>query len=128
MLGGWMSVLNEALEFLGLAAGSKTHNDSYELVMPRTRKEQRELADAMRELPDRFAGRVPAHVLEQIRVAAAAGQWERAVDELISALHARGEVTSDQEHEKLRAVLRALDMPGERLDALMGDRRTMSQS
>jgi hypothetical protein len=52
-----MSVLNEALEYLGMASGSNTYNGPHEVVMPRTRKEQRELAEAMRQLPHRLADR-----------------------------------------------------------------------
>lgn len=45
---------------------------------------------------------------------------EGGVDELITALHARAEAVTDQECEQLRAVLEALEMPGERADALLG--------
>jgi hypothetical protein len=72
----------------------------------------------MRQLPVRFADRVPAHTLKQVSHAAAAGRWEQAVDKLIRELQARGEKISDQEHEKLRALLQTLNMPAARLDAL----------
>lgn len=121
---GRMNMLNEALEFLGLGTDSDTHGGPYKLIMPRTREEQRELAEAMRQLPGRFADRVPAHALDQVNIAAAAGRWEQAVDKLISALHDCGEAITDQEHDKLHAVLQALDMPGERLHASMGHRTT----
>jgi hypothetical protein len=84
----------------------------------RTRKEQRELADAMRRLPDRFADRLPARTVEQVRGAAAAGRWEHAVDELIIALQARAEAVTVEEREHLRHVLKALEMPDEPVDAL----------
>ncbi|GAB2807364.1 hypothetical protein GCM10027176_10560 [Actinoallomurus bryophytorum] len=121
-----MSVLDEALEFLGLSARSNTH-DPYELAMPGTRTEQRELAEAMRRLPGRFAGRVSAQVREQVNAAAAAGRWEQAVDRLVTALRASGEVLSDQEHELLGAVLQALNMSGERLDALTRRQNALAQ-
>lgn len=114
-----MSVLSEALEYLGLAAGSKVPGGRYEVQMARTRKEQRALASAMRALPGRFADRLSARTVEQVRAAAAAGQWEQAVDELIIALHTRAEAITDQEREELHAVLEALEMPAERADALL---------
>jgi hypothetical protein len=114
-----MSVLSEALEFLGLAADSDASAGRYELRVARTRKEQRELAEAMRGLPGRFADRLSARTVEQVRGAAAAGRWEQAIDELIMALDTRAEMVTDQEREELRAVLEALDMPGEQVDALL---------
>ena len=116
--GDGMGVLGEALEFLGLTEDSRVGNGRYELVITKTRKEQRELAATMRRLPDRFADRLSAQDLQQVRGAAAAGQWERAIDELITALHARSEAVTGQECEELRAVLEALAMPAERIDAV----------
>jgi hypothetical protein len=115
-----MSVLSEALEFLGLAAGTPTSGDRYEYRLARTREEQRALAEAMRGLPMRFADRLPAQTTQRIRDAAARGHWEHAVDELISALHARGEAVTAEERDRLRALLEALDMPGERVETLLG--------
>jgi hypothetical protein len=71
-----MSVLSEALEFLGLAEGSKVRNVRYESGMAKPRKEQRELAEAMRR-PARYADGPPARTLEKIKSAAASGQWRR---------------------------------------------------
>jgi thioredoxin-like negative regulator of GroEL len=115
-----MSVLHEALEFLGLAAGSGAPNDQCELRMARTRQEQRELTERMRQLPASFGDRLSIRTLATVRRSAAAGQWEKAVDKLITALHARGEAVSVEEREELLAVLRALDMPRERADGLSG--------
>jgi hypothetical protein len=115
-----MSVLHEALEFLGLAAGSGAPSDQYELKMATTREEQRELAERMRQLPGRFSGRLSARTLAEVRRSAAAGQWEKAVNKLITALHARGEAVSVEEREELLALLRDLDMPRERVDGLSG--------
>jgi hypothetical protein len=113
-----MSVLNEALEFLGLAGGSNRYARR-DTGTTRTRQEQRELAEAMRALPGRYVGRLPARTLEQITAAAAAGHWEQAVDELITALHARAEAITTDELEGLRAVLDALNMTREHLDTLL---------
>jgi hypothetical protein len=60
-----MSVLSEALEFLGLTEGSKAWNVRYGSGMARPRKEQRELAEAMRRRPDRYADRLPARTVER---------------------------------------------------------------
>jgi hypothetical protein len=46
-------------------------------------------AEVVRQMPGRYAGRLSARALEEITGAAAAGQWEKAIDQLIMALHAR---------------------------------------
>jgi len=112
-------VLSEALEFLGLAGGAEAGANRSVRVQARTREEQRELAEAMRGLPGCFADRLSARAVEEVRSAAAAGRWEQAVDELIIALHARAEAITDQERGELCAVLAALDMPVERVEALL---------
>jgi DNA transposition AAA+ family ATPase len=117
-----MSVLSEALEFLGLVEGSKARNVRYGSGMAKPRKEQRELAETMRRLPARYADRLPARTLEKIKGAAASGQWEKAVDRLVTALHARAEAVTTVEREELRAVLEALNMPVERVDNLVVER------
>ena len=114
-----MNVLNEALELLGLAGGSNERPERNELAMARTRNEQRELAERMRRLPGRFADRLSARTLKQVTDAAAAGRWEQAVDELITALRVRAEAVTDRERAELHAVLEALSMPVERVDALL---------
>jgi hypothetical protein len=63
-------------------------------------------------------GRTSACALERI-TGAAAGRWEEAIDELITVLHARAEAVTRTEHDELRAVLGALNMPGEHLDHLL---------
>ena len=73
----------------------------------------------MRALPGRFANRLSAPALERIVSAAAAGRWEEAVKELITALHARAELVTVKEHQELRDVLEALSMAGERLETLL---------
>lgn len=101
-----MSVLNEALQVLGLAPGAARYCGPAPCAS-RPRQEQRELAATMRALPGRFADRLSASALERITGAAAAGRWEEAVDELITALHTRAEAVTDQERDELRAVLEA---------------------
>jgi len=114
-----MSVLSEALQLLGLAGGANRYRGPAPCT-DRPRHEQRELAATMRRLPGRFADRLSACALEQVTSAAAAGRWAEAVDDLITALHARAEAVTDQERVELRAVLEALEMPAERADALLG--------
>jgi hypothetical protein len=48
----------------------------------------------MRRLPGGLADGLAARIVEQVRRAAAAGRWEQAVEELIAALHARGEAVT----------------------------------
>jgi hypothetical protein len=113
-----MSVFTEALELLGLAGGS-TRYRRQESGMATTRQEQRELAETMRALPGRFADRLSARTLQQVTGAAAAGQWEEAVEELIIALQTRAEMVTRAEREELCAVLEALNMSREHLDVLL---------
>jgi hypothetical protein len=103
-----MSVLNEALGVLGPAGDS---NGRYEPGMAKPRKEQRDLAEAMRQLPGHYADRLLARTLQRIIGTAAARQWEKTVDELITALHARAEAVTAAEHDDLHALLNALNMP-----------------
>jgi hypothetical protein len=112
-----MSVLNEALEFLGLT-GDSAPRDRYELRIPSTRKEQRELAATMRRLPGCFAGRLSARTVEQVQAWAATGRWEQAIDELITALHTHDAAVTGVERAELRAALAALDMPTDGIDCL----------
>jgi hypothetical protein len=114
-----MSLLNEALAFLGLTATPAAAADRYESRVPGTRKEQREPAEAMRRMPGLYATRLSARAVEEITAAAAAGQWEKAIDQLITALHARAETITAGELEELRAVLKALNMPTEFLGTLL---------
>ena len=120
-----MGLLNEALAFLGLTADSDARAGRYELTVPRARAEQRELAEAMRRMPGRYANRLSAQAASGITAAAAAGQWEKAIDQLTTTLHARAEIITAAEREELCAVLKALNMPSECVDTLLArpDRR-----
>jgi hypothetical protein len=72
----------------------------------------------MRALPGRFASRISASTLRRVTDAAAAGQWEDALEHLMIALHARAAVVTQTEHEELCGVLEALNMPIELADSL----------
>jgi hypothetical protein len=76
------------------------------LTVSKTRAEQRELAEAMRRMPGCYAARLSARSIEEITATAAAGQWENAIDQLITALHARAEIITAAEREELSGVLR----------------------
>jgi hypothetical protein len=93
-----MSVLNEALGVLGPAGDS---NGRYEPGMAKPRKEQRDLAEAMRQLPGRYADRLSARTVQRI-----------------TALHARAEAVTAAERDDLHALLNALNMPVQRVDNL----------
>jgi hypothetical protein len=123
-----VGLLNEALAFLGLTADSAAGAGRYELAVPKTRAEQRELAEAMREIPGRYAARLSARSVEEITATAAAGQWEKAIDQLIIALHARAEIITAGEREELGGVLKVLGMSAECLEALLvhPDHRTIT--
>lgn len=112
-----MAVLAETLVYL--VAGSKIRRRWQGENMSGTRRQQRELAKVMRRLPARYADRLPVRALERITGAAAAGQWETAVDRLIRALRSRAETVTPDERDELRALLEAMDMPGERADTLL---------
>jgi hypothetical protein len=73
----------------------------------------------MRRMPGLYATRLSARAVEEITAAAAAGQWEKAIDQLITALHARAETITAGELEELRAVLKALNMPTECVGTLL---------
>ncbi|WP_433473644.1 hypothetical protein ACQPZP_33235 [Spirillospora sp. CA-142024] len=83
-----------------------------------SRSEQRELAGKMRALPGLHAGRLPARTLERISMLAGAGQWEKAVDQLITSLSSHRETLSSTEHDDLHALAKTLGLPTGRLDAL----------
>lgn len=90
----------------------------YAIAGAPTPEEGRELAEVMRRLPGRYAGRLTPRTLRGIRGAAAAGQWEQALDRLLTALRARSAPVTAGEREELRTVLAALQMPTERVDSL----------
>lgn len=80
--------------------------------------EHRELAQIMRNLPGRYADRLPRRTVNQIQAAAAAGQWEYAVRRLVTRLRWQAAPVNAAERDELRIVLGALDMPGDLADTL----------
>lgn len=84
----------------------------------RSTMEHRELAQIMRNLPGRYADRLPRRTVNQIQAAAAAGQWEYAVRRLVTRLRWQAAPVNAAERDELRIVLGALDMPGDLADTL----------
>ena len=71
----------------------------------------RELAQAIRRLPERFSDRLPDRTLQRISIAASGGQWQQVLDDLIASLHAFNQPVTAEEHDQLRAALEALSLP-----------------
>lgn len=120
-LRGTMAVWEDVRWLVHLARGRRR----YAITALAEPEEIRALAQVMRRLPGRYADRLPPRILRRVGGAAAAGQWEHAVDRLLTALHARSTPVTVAECEELRAVLSALRMPTDRVDMLIvrGDGR-----
>lgn len=112
-----MAVLREAFELVRLAGGSLSRPGRHR-PMVISRMDHRQLAHTIRQMPDRFHGRLPERTLAKISDAAAAGQWEKAVNKLITSLSAYAEPITPDEREEFRTVLTALHMPVRRADTL----------
>ncbi|MGH3392459.1 MAG: hypothetical protein ACRDOO_26625, partial [Actinomadura sp.] len=76
------------------------------------------VAEIMRQLPSRYGDRLTTRTLERIMDAAAAGRWEKAVDQLITALCIHGEPISATERDELGTLVEALGMPSRRIETL----------
>ncbi|CNF62313.1 Uncharacterised protein [Mycobacterium tuberculosis] len=116
-----MAVMEQILRLVGLTdppqpAGVLISGWPPAATMPR--EQQRKLADTMRHLPGRFQDRLPPAVLQRITGAAAAGQWEKAIDHLVMALYMRHAPVTPAERAELRGALRALGIPTRRVDTL----------
>lgn len=117
-----MAVLAEVLWVARLLGGLTTRRRRRYAIRHEspTRQESRELAALMRRLPVRFADRIGPRLQQKITEAAAAGEWERAVEQLIVALCTRSVPVSQDERDELRSALRALRMPDDAVAALAG--------
>jgi hypothetical protein len=80
--------------------------------------DHRELAQMIRRAPGRYYGRLPQRALAKVTGAAAVGQWEKAVEELIISLSAHAVPLTAEERQELRAILEAMHMSGYWADAL----------
>lgn len=116
-----MAVLAEALWLVRVLGGRVAGRRRYVIShRPASPQESRELAVVMRRLPATYADRIGPRLRQKVTDAAASGEWERAVDQLVRGLRARSVPVTTDERDELRALLRALHMPGEAADALAG--------
>lgn len=121
VFGDWRKVrlLLDALWAVRVVAGGRARNAKPEPPAGTgPQMSRRDLAQAMRQLPGRYTDRLDARTLDRITRACAAGQWEKAVLRLISALRVRAQRITAAERDDLRALLQALRMPGDRVDTL----------
>jgi hypothetical protein len=95
-----MAAWTEARWFMRLLGDTIIGRRRHELPSV-TRQENRALAEAMRRLPGRYSDRLAPRTLQRITGAAAAGQWERAVDQLITALGSGSAPLTDDERTEL---------------------------
>jgi hypothetical protein len=115
-----LAVWTTASWFVRRACDRMTRRWRYQIEStPTTLRQRRELAGVMRGLPGRYTDRVPTSTLRQITGSAAAGQWEQAVDQLITVLDRLAPGITPQERDELWALSTALNMPVERVDVLV---------
>ncbi len=117
-----MAVLAEALWVVRLVGGRAARRRRRHAIRhePPTPQESRALAAVMRRLPARYGDRIGPRLQQKVTDAAASGEWERAVEQLIAALHSRSAPVSAEERDELRSVLAALHLPADGVDALAG--------
>jgi hypothetical protein len=70
-----------------------------------------ELAKRARALPNRFADRLTAQDLDNIKDTASGGEWTEEVDELLATLQHNDQAITSEERDELQAVLDALKKP-----------------
>lgn len=75
-------------------------------------------ARAFRALPGRFADRLPAEELDELENLVDGGEWDDALELLVSSLGRRQVPVSAEERDLLRALLRPVRLPGRLLDQL----------
>jgi hypothetical protein len=112
-----MAVWSEALWLVRLAGGRVIRRRRYRPASA-TPQESRRLAEAMRVLPSQYADRLAPRTVQRITAAAAAGEWEDAVEALINALGSASVPISASERVQLRTVADALGLAADHLDAL----------
>src|SRR3954471_13905177 len=112
-----MAVWSEALWLVRLAGGRVTRRRRYRPASA-TPQERRRLATAMRVLPSQYADRLAPRPVQRITAAAAAGQWEDAVEALINALGSASVPITAAERDQLRTVADALGLATDHLNAL----------
>jgi hypothetical protein len=73
--------------------------------------QHRDVARAIRCLPERFTDRLPDRTLQRLSIAASGGQWEQVMGDLIASLRAHNQPVTAEERDQLLAVLEALSLP-----------------
>jgi hypothetical protein len=81
-----------------------------------------ELAERAHALPDRFADRLEPADLATVREYAEVGEWGEEIDLLLASLRAAQRPVTAEERSELVALLEAMGMPTEPVDALSVDR------
>ncbi|MFL6051883.1 MAG: hypothetical protein ACJ72W_03040 [Actinoallomurus sp.] len=89
-----------------LGGGVLRRRRSQPAAVPRAKS--REMAEVMRTLPDRYAYRLPDRTLQHVTQAAAAGEWERAVDTTIFVLTVRAVPVTASERDQLAELAETL--------------------
>lgn len=77
-----------------------------------------EVIERAESLPALFAGRVRPEDLDGLRSMAGAGEWRELVDLLVASLGSTGAPVTAAEHDELRSLLGAMDLPGTALGSL----------
>jgi hypothetical protein len=114
-----MALWRTAFWFVRLVGDRMTGRLRYQVHgAPATPEQRRELAALMRNLSGRYCDRLPAGTLRQVASSASAGQWEQAVDRLITVLGRLARGVTPAERDELRTISAALGMPLARVEAL----------
>ncbi|HEY3681403.1 MAG TPA: hypothetical protein VGL93_00100 [Streptosporangiaceae bacterium] len=77
-----------------------------------------ELSRRAKALPERFADRLDAVGLRQVREDLGAGEWGEGLDNLLAGLGTAGAAITRDERRELGELLEAVGMHGDRLDVL----------
>ncbi|MPZ95212.1 MAG: hypothetical protein GEU96_09950 [Propionibacteriales bacterium] len=79
---------------------------------------EQDLATQADALPERFADRLEASDLADVRSLADGGEWSEEIDVLLACLQEAGQRVTSAERHELAALLDYMQMPHDRLDAI----------
>ncbi|HEY3683813.1 MAG TPA: hypothetical protein VGL93_12270 [Streptosporangiaceae bacterium] len=77
-----------------------------------------EIARRANELPSGFQDRLSVDAYEDVHRSIDAGEWGEGLDNLLAGLHQSGATITADEHRRLAELMRAINMPPDRLDRL----------
>ena len=80
--------------------------------------DEAEFVTAMKELPERYAGRLPEQHLDGVRSMAEGGEWGEEIDNIRASLEQSQQPVTSAERDELAALLDAMGEPTDALDAL----------